>query len=219
MKLRPFFLALGALAASQACAGKPAGPPPGFEDVLLEGEVTHDALTAFARALQINPVIHGGPGLKITWPADGEKIPVEQGDIASFCWTFTSFSLGPRRSVPPALDARWAALPGPAPEARSHRWIGPLAELLGPVRAAHADEEPGYEGVVVWAVFSTPDDPALVRVLTSALDYAPAPAVWKKMAAATQPITLRLFTGVVEDGRSMAEGPYVGTEMSFTIVP
>lgn len=219
MRMRPLLVALAGLAASHACTEPSSAPPPGFEDVVLEGEVGVETLGAVARALEIKPVLPGGPGLKFTWPADGEVIPEEKGGTTSFCWVFTSSARGPRPGVSSAPDARWAALPGPVPAARSRGWSDPLAELLGPVRQAHAEPAPPYEGVVSYAVFSSQGDPALVRVLTSRLDYGPDPAAWKKMAAAVQPITLRVVTATVEAGYPIAGGPYAGAEMTFTIAP
>lgn len=163
-------LSLVALLPLHGCGGPPV-PPPGYEDVLLEGEATVETLIAFAAALDEGQPATGGLPVHISWPADGEKIHVDDGDVLSFCWV-------------------WA----------------PSAKV-------------SFEGVVFYLVFSTEDDPALVRVLTTDLDYAPSPEVWEKMVAAGKPIELRLLSAIVTGGRvEPGDGPFAGDEMTFAIV-
>lgn len=216
MKRRPFALALAALAVLHACAGEEPAPHPGFEDVLLQGGATTDSLAAFVHAMELQPPLPGGPELVFTWPANGEVIPEKRGDILTFCWELAPSARAPRPPRPGAAGMPWAALLEAAPAARSPGWTAPLAELLGPPRAAHAGPPP-YEGMLTYAVFSTSDDPALVRVLTGNYDYNPTASEFQKMAAATQPITLRLVTAFVKADEPVASGPFTGIEMTFTI--
>jgi hypothetical protein len=169
MWLRRSVLSFLALISLHGCG--PPVPPPGYEDVLLEGEASVETLIAFAAAFEERQVASGGLPLVITWPANGEKLHEEDGDVASFCWGY----------------------------AQSAKAV--------------------FEGNVFYAVFSTEDDPALVRVLTTTFDYRPSAEVWEKMFETGKPITMRLVSAIVTGGRvAPGDGPFVGDEITITIV-
>ena len=225
MRRRPLRLATSALTfaavfALHACAGDEPAPDthPGFEDVLLQGDVTGDTLSAFVRAMEISLPRPGGPELVFTWPVNNEKIKEAEVHFLTVCWALAPTAEAPR---PPPAAPRSPGLLDWEPGARSPSWAAPLAaplaDLLGP-RLAHA-EPSGYEGMVTFAVLSTSDDPALIRVLTSEFDYNPTSAELARMAAAPQPITVRLVTAFVTPGKLLARGPFLGPELTFSIVP
>lgn len=216
MKRQPFTLALAVLVALHACNAEEPQPHPGFEDVLLQGDVTGDSLAAFVHATRMRAPVPQSPKLVIIWPANGEKIPKAQRDLLTFCWVISTSARAPGFAPPASAGVRWAGLLDAAPAVHAPAWLAPFAELLGPARAAHA-EPTSYEGMVTYAVFSTADDPALIRVLTSELDYNPTVDVLEKMAAATQPITLRLTTAFVTPESDVADGPFLGPEMRFSL--
>jgi len=179
--------------------------PAGYDDVVYEGEVTDEALTSLVAALdQKAPTTSASQAATLDMPATGT---LSKATITTFAWHIgTTTRLEPRA---PEL------LPAPSRE----RWYGPLRDLIGPERAAHAHGTP-YTGTATWLVFSTASDPKLVRVLTSATTYTPTQAVWDKMAAAGGPITLDLVTAVFADNRVATDGgPFQGSKFEFTITP
>jgi hypothetical protein len=219
MRARSILLVPLASLAIYACGGSdadpplPAGPPPGYEDVLLEGLVTSEALQSLAQALaQGAPV--DGPSMKaiVDWPSNGEELPAYPA--SSFCWFFGEVA----RAGSPA-DARWAGVQPDAliPAKTPDSTASPLRELLGPPRRAFADGQP-YTGPATYLVFSTDAEPNLVRALTSRNAFIPSQEVWDTMAAAAAPITLTLATASFDQNRVTPYGAVVaGTKITFTI--
>ena len=219
MRARSILLVPLASLAIYACGGSdadpplPSGPPPGYEDVLLEGLVTGEALQSLAKALAVGPP-SGGPAPKavVDWPANGEKLPAYPP--SSFCWRFGELA----RAGSPA-DARWAGAQPDAltPEKTPDSTASPLWELLGPPRSAFADGQP-YTGPGTYVVFSTDAEPSLVRALTSRNAFIPSQEVWDTMVAVDAPITLTLATASFEQNLVTPYGAVVpGTSITFTI--
>ena len=182
--------------------------PGGYEDVLYEGEVTDEALISLVAAFdQGAPSNTPSQAATLDVPAADAMLP--KTPIPTFTWHIgTVTRLSPPRA--PALL--------PVDRAPS-RLVGPLLELLGPERAAHAHGTP-YTGTATWLVFSTDTDPKLARVLTSLTSYTPAQAVWDKMIAAGKPITVELVSALFIENRVAADGgPFQGSKTSFTITP
>lgn len=214
---RTLILAPLACAAIYACGGGETDPdntelPKGYEDVVLAGDVTDETLVGFVAALEEGtPTDDPAQAPAIVKPAQWDELPV--GTIATFSWTFgTSARLGPRTPA-----AEWAAL-APAPARDLAAFAAPLCELLSAPRLARAHGEP-YNGTATFVELTAKDGTRLLRVLTSDQKLTPAQAEWDAMAAAAQPITIKLTSAIFEENRVSADGgPFAGSTVEFTIV-
>jgi hypothetical protein len=192
--------------------------PAGYDDVILQGTVTDEALVALIGALDQGPpasMPSRAPALDS--PAAGAAIPKGSG---SFTWHFGEVASAPGGFDLPERSAWWSPLKAAPQAARPIRLLQkPLRELFGPVRSAYAHGDP-FNGSATFLVFSTDSDPRLLRVLTSATSYAPDAAAWDKLAAAGKPITLTLSVAEFENNRIIQEGgPFAGGAVTFTITP
>jgi hypothetical protein len=224
MRIRTLLFVPLASAAIYACscsAPEPSGPPPGYEDVKLEGLVTTASLTAFVGAFESGPpaeIPSRAPILE--WPSDGEKLP--RDPPASFCWRFGETTAAraklPREgSAWTSLDFGPLALITPAPSAPFAAIASPLRDLFGSPRPARAAEPP-YTGPATYLVFSTDTDPAFLRIFTSDIAYHPTQEVWEQMIAVRKPISLELVSVYVKSDRVLnGDGPAAGTSMQFSI--
>jgi hypothetical protein len=105
------------------------------------------------------------------------------------------------------------------PPRREGSFLGPLAELVGPIRSAEAHGTP-FSGTATWVVFSTAANSKLHRVFTSELSHTPLQAAWDTLMAAGAPITVTLVGAIFEDNRLAADGgPFEGSSTTFTIAP
>jgi hypothetical protein len=214
MRLRTLLLVPVASVAIYACSSsdpEPSGPPPGYEDVVLGGEVTDETLVAFVEALE-----QGAPrdvpsqAATLDWPEDGTQLPASTPP--SFCWHIGGAARRDRGAPPD----RWAGLepvapPPPAPAS------SPLRELLGPPRGALAHGAP-FTGVATFLVLSTDGDPALLRALTSEVAFVPSQEAWDKVAtAASGPITVHLVSAFFEGDRVTDGGPIEGSTSQITV--
>jgi hypothetical protein len=198
-------------------------PPAGYDDVILQGGMTDEALVALAGALdQAPPASMPARAPTLDSPADSAAIPRASG--TTFAWHFGMSASAPRGfdsgAVLPEKAAWWSPLL-PAPQAaRPIRLLQkPLRELFGPVRSAYAHGEP-FSGAATFLVFSTDSDPRVLRVLTSETSYAPDTAAWDKLAATGKPITLTLSAAEFENNRIIqGGGPFAGSSVTFTITP
>lgn len=223
---RAFLLAPLACAAIYACDGgetEPtmAGPPDGYEDVVLQGDVTDETLVGFVSSLEEGG-LQDDPSQapSMASPAAGAQLP--KGTVPEFSWT----SGGAARLAPYGAPVRWAGL-APAPADGIPRSLvrdlvafgAPLRELLAAPRAAHAHGAP-YSGTATFVELTAKDGATLLRVFTSAQKLTPSQAEWDAMAAAAQPITIELTSALFEENRVVADGgPFAGTVIDFTIVP
>jgi hypothetical protein len=215
MHIRTIALIPLASAAIYACSSAEEAPvtvPAGYEDVLLLGGVTDEALASFIQARNARlPADKPSQAATIDWPADGEKL--QRDPPVSFCWHFGETA---QIRSSPAVSDRWASLTPFAAE-RPAELASPLRELFGPPRPALAHGAP-FSGIATYLVFSTDTDPKLVRVLTSDIAYHPSPAVWEKMSATGKPITLKIVSGFVEENRvPVGEELVAGGTIQFTI--
>lgn len=218
LKLSTRFRWLGLLPvasfAIHACSGSDpdqGGAPSGYEDVLLEGEVTDETLEAFAEKLASSSLVEDElQAPVIDWPGQGDKLPKDTP--SSFCWRF-----GPAAHLDHAPgDHAWAAL-DPRPARTASTWARPLLDLLGPPRSALAHGEP-FNGIATYLVFSTASNPKLLRVLTSAEEFTPSKEAWGEMAAVGKPIKLSLVAAVFEENRVPQDGgPFAGIGITFTV--
>jgi hypothetical protein len=193
-------------------------PPSPYDDVVYEGEVTDEALTSLVSALeQGTPINEPSKAPTLDAPVAGE---VAKSPIPTFTWHIGAAS-SMRGS--PADPARAAFLQAPGlPRRPVHAevsWLGPLAELVGPIRSAEAHGTP-YTGTATWVVFSTAANQQLHRVFTSDLTHTPSEAAWNAMIAAQSTITVTLIGGIFESNRLAADGgPFAGSSLQFTIAP
>ncbi|HMY19518.1 MAG TPA: hypothetical protein PKA58_24505 [Polyangium sp.] len=182
---------------------------PELADVLFEGATTDEALIALDASIQQKAPV-----------ADPTQAPVLDMPTATMLPktpipTFTWHAGAAVRNEPWNIDAP-TLLRVPEPQSP---FRGGLAELFGPIKAAHAHGDP-LVGPATFLVFSTATNPKLTRVFTSLTSYTPTQAVWDKMIAANAEITLSLV-GAQFDANRIADGggPFQGTKFAFTITP
>jgi hypothetical protein len=184
----------------------------GYEDVIYQGTVTDEAMVALGSALdQKAPADVPSQAPTLDAPT-GMTVP--KTPIPTFTWHVGGMT---QRSPMEPAGPRLLEVPGTPRGEHGARWLAPLAELLGPVRAANAHGTP-FTGTATWLVFSTESNAKLTRVLTSDTKYTPDQAVWDKMVAAGKPITLTLVGAVFADNRVAQDGgPFKGSTLTFTI--
>jgi hypothetical protein len=213
-------------AALYACADDthPEDPPASeYEDVVYEGTVTDEALTPLVSGLEQGmPMDVPSKAPTLDAPAAGE---VAKSPIPAFTWHIGATASLHAVPIDDAAAARRTTFfpqsPGrerrPASEKGS--FLGPLAELFGPIRSAEAHGTP-FTGTATWVVFSTSANPKLHRVFTSELAHTPSQAAWDTMIAAQAPITITLVGAIFEDNRLATDGgPYKGSSTTVTIAP
>jgi len=148
---------------------------PALADVVFEGSATPDALE---QLLADAPVFDQTWYPKFRTPADGESISPDEP--YRFSWEVLS------------------AAGAPAPEgALPSRW---LRELVGPMRAAHAQELP-FDGVAYLLVISDPADRAVLRVFTTETSYTPDAAAWDLLQGQGTDLIGWLLMGRFVDGK------------------
>lgn len=213
---RTLLLAPLACPAIYACDGGTdpvtTGPPEGYEDVVLAGDVTDETLAGFVTALEEGPPLEDpAQGPVIAKPAQGEELP--NGTVPTFSWTFGSSA----RRAPATPAVMWASLRLAAARDLT-AFSAPLRELLSAPRSAHAHGTP-YNGVATFVELTAKDGTRLLRVLTSEQELTPSQSAWDAMAKAPQPVTIKLTSAVFEENRVAADGgPFAGTTTEFTIV-
>jgi hypothetical protein len=201
--------------ASAILYGCPQSSAPGDEyaDVIYGGGATDEAMVALGGALdQKDPIEDPARAPVLDTPAE-TSLPA--GTIVDFTW---HFGQGSSLRSPPLPDRGAPGGPvllriaGAAPAL-----LGPLAELVGPPRAARAHGDP-LNGTATLLVFSTKTHPELVRVFTDQTSFTPGQATWDALAAAGEEITLSLVAAVFDNNR-IADGgdPVQGTRFTFTI--
>jgi hypothetical protein len=74
------------------------------------------------------------------------------------------------------------------------------------------------QGQAFLLVFSTPQNPKVLRVFTSLLAYTPDDAHWQQLVSASQPLTLSITSATFENDQLTSDGgPHSGQTLSFTI--
>jgi hypothetical protein len=191
-----------------ACDGSET--PEEIADVVYEGGATDEALEAL-----LEGTVKDDPAeaAVFTWPADGEKLL--KSNPVSFC-----VRIGPAEgagaSVAPT-DVRLGAA------SDTPRWLGVLpATVAFPVFAlpqtALAHGTP-INGRAYLFVFSTVDDPALLRVFTTSPDYIPDDAALAKLHAVTDKIEVEVTNAIFEENRIPADaGPFKGVPITVQFV-
>jgi hypothetical protein len=198
----------GSTALLVACDGSET--PEEIADVVYEGGATDEALEALlGGTLKDDP----SEGAVFTWPADGEKLL--RSNPVSFC-----VRIGPAEgagaSVAPT-DVRLGAA------SDTPRWLGVLpATVAFPVFAlpqtALAHGTP-INGRAYFFVFSTADDPALLRVFTTSPDYIPDDAAVARLHAVSDKIKVEVTNAIFEENRIPADaGPFKGVPITVQFV-
>lgn len=163
------------------------------KDVLLQGSATAPALV---RMLAGDP-LRSPAGPQITDPPN-DTVALAS-DVITFKWK------------PGGATAR-SLLPAerPAPPA----W---LRDLLGPERAAAA-ATPAMTGHGYYLLFSTDDEPTLLRVFTTETSYTPDKAAWGTLVAAGMWTKLVIASAdFADDVMVPGSGPYIGDPIEFCI--
>ncbi|MEJ7734823.1 MAG: hypothetical protein WKG00_37245 [Polyangiaceae bacterium] len=196
----PLLVAAGLLCAACGSEGVPGATDtvrPEHRDVIFQGGATDDALAAL---LATDPTTAETAYPYFATPADGTEL----AEPLRFSW---------KLSEPEARRA-------PAPRTAAPPWrtaLGPLLELVGPVRSAHA-ATPRLDGRAFLAVFSTDSDDALLRVFTTELDYMPDAAAWSRLTSTPETITGWLLTGeFADDALVEGGGPFAGGWIQLTV--
>ena len=191
-------------------------PEDEYTDVVFGGAATDEALVSLGSALDAKgPVTDPARAPVLDTPA-GAVVPASP--IPEFSWHFgeAASRLRPLPGEPGPAWLRFAAAPSqPLPLAGS--WVSPLLALVGPPRAAHAHGDP-LNGTATFVVFSTKDDPKLLRVFTDQTSFTPGQDLWDKLVEAKAEITVSLVAADFDANR-IADGgdPVQGTKLSFTI--
>lgn len=190
-------------------------PEDEYADVIFGGGATDEALVALGSALDQKAPIEDPARAPVLDSPTASSLPKDT--IAEFAWHFGSAA---SRSVPVLKVPSPPEPPGPALlrlASAERSMFEPLAELLGPPRAALAHGDP-LNGTATWLVFATAKDPALVRVFTDQTTFLPGQETWDKLAAAGEEITLTLIAADFDNNR-IADGgdPVIGTSFKLTI--
>jgi hypothetical protein len=84
------------------------------------------------------------------------------------------------------------------------------------VRTAHAHGTP-IDGRAYFLVFRTEENPRLLRVFTTRLDYTPSAEAWAKLSGeGGGPITVEITGAIFEQNRIPQDGgPWLGETLSF----
>lgn len=182
---------------------------PALADVIYQGDASEKPLKALlAKAPKDDPE----KGAEIDYPPNDTLIPPTP--IPTFTWHPRGATAVRQRLelLPPAL----------APHAPRERtafagFVGPLRELLGPERAAHA-EEASMQGSGYFLVFSTDTEPKVLRVFTTKTSYTPDAKTWDRLASLQIWTTLTILTGAfTNDQLSPTGGPFTGPSVNFCI--
>jgi hypothetical protein len=178
-------------------------PPPGesdgkvdpkLADVVFEGDATDDALATLL-AVDSMPNVHIGP--RITHPPTNAVML--DSEVVTFEWEAdgsTALRLLPeeRRLIP--------------------TW---LTELLGPERAAQAAPVQ-TTGRGYYLLFSTDEDPRLLRVFTTKTTYKPDKKAWDILRSAGMWTKLTVTSAQFWDLAMLpGSGPYAGDPIEFCI--
>lgn len=204
-------LSFGAACGSSAPAqsGEEEPTDPALADVIYQGGASQKPLKALlAKTPQDNPL----KGAEIDYPPDQVEIPPTP--IPTFLWH-------PRgaTAVRERIELLPPALVPPAPRERTAfaGFVGPLRELLGPERAAHAAEAP-MEGSGYFLVFSTDTEPKVLRIFTSKTSYTPDAKTWDMLSSLGVWTTLTILTAsFTKDQLSPTGGPFTGPPVAFCI--
>lgn len=188
-----------------------------YADVIYGGAATDEAMVSLGSSLDQKPPIEDPARAPVLDTPAATSLPADT--IVDFTWHF-----GQAASLRAPLP--WAPA-APAPEgptllrlaSEARALVGPLADLVGPPRAAHAHGDP-LTGTATFLVFSTKSDPKLVRVFTDQTSFTPGQETWDTLAAAGEEITLSLIAADFDANR-IADGgdPVQGTKFTFTLTP
>lgn len=178
-----------ATAAAAAGCGDDGAPVANLDDVIFEGAASDEAWVAVAEAATSPDPSGAG------WVFAPTSF-LRSGTTPTFTWTPPAPGVhGPRRtpSRTPAFD-----------EQPLDYFARGLSEFVHPVAHAHL---PPVTGDVYRLIFTVPDQPTPLRVLTTDHSYSPGGTAFAKLASATGPISLELVHAYLMQGRVM-EGPY-----------
>lgn len=193
---------------------------PKLADVILEGSASARALEAL---VAVPPKDDPAKGVEIDSPADlAELVP---SPITTFKWHQRGATAAGKRSAPGRLAFMTLAAGAPQDQPLWSWWssppaltelTGPLRELLGPERAAHAAA--AMDGAGYFLVFSTDTTPDVLRVFTTKTSYTPDAKAWDKLYAVNTWTTLSIVSAAfTTDSLSPNAGPFQGASIKFCI--
>jgi hypothetical protein len=92
-----------------------------------------------------------------------------------------------------------------------------LANLFGPVRAAHAHGTP-FSGLAYFLEVNDADGNHGLRVFTDEGNYMPESEAWSALAGLSQPLRLTIISAIFEENEVPAgNGPYLGGSIEFRV--
>lgn len=192
-------------------------PEDDLGDVVFGGAATDEALVSLGSALDAKDPVTDPARAPVLDTPTGPVVPASP--IPEFSWHFgeAASRLRPLPGEPGPASLRFAAAPSQVRRPLPGSWVSPLLDLVGPPRAAHAHGDP-LNGTATFVVFSTKDDPKLLRVFTDQTSFTPGQDLWDKLVEAKAEITVSLVAADFESNR-IADGgePVQGTKLSFTI--
>lgn len=185
-----------------------------LDGVIYEGTANDEALEEL---LELTVIDSPPDAAEFTWPSNGEELPAVPAP--ELCWR-----QGPAEEArldPPAEDhgpegpSLWR-VERSASDRSAPRRVGWFDRWFG-VNTAYAHGAP-LTGKGFLVVFSTAEDPELIRVFTTLHDYTPSPVNMQKLIDAKGPIQAVVTTAIFADGVIMKTGgPFKGIPVTFTI--
>ena len=192
----------GTSTTSSASTG--AGGAAARDVVVYDGDANDEALAALV-AVQgpVNPTTYA----IFDTPAEGSVLPASS--VLTFTWHMNTAPKDDAGTDGGAFLLRPKPLQRPA-------LLGPLLDLFGPERAAHAHGS--LSGLGYLLLFSSKADSDLLRVFTSKTSYTPGPGAMEIFKGVKGPIQVWILTGVFDNNALTPDGgPFRGPWSSFEI--
>jgi hypothetical protein len=198
-RTRPLLAGALAIAVIHGGACGKSAPPldPKLADVVFQGGADGVALD---QLLAATPKMDAARAPVIDSPPNDTLVPA--ATAPTFKW-----------HLPGATAARAPALL-PAARPASPSW---LRELVGPERAARADEL-AMNGNGYLVLFSTSETPRLLRVFTTGTSYTPDAKAWKTLVSAGTWTNVVVVAGAFADDQLVADGgPVESASIAFCV--
>lgn len=208
-------------------SGEEENEHPELADVIYQGEVTDEALVDL---LAKKATDNNARSPSVDSPTDSGTLPA--ATTPNFSWHIGGGGGGTGggggggagggdggAAIQTTPSFRFAQFAKPTRTTSASSALTPLAELLGPVRAASAHGAP-FNATGYWLVFATDANPKLLRVFTDKASYQPDANAWKKLQEAGKPITLTIVAGWFDNNTISTDGgPFAGKPVTFTVTP
>lgn len=203
----------------QSTGGSGGGETNELADVIYEGSANDHGLEALLAA---TPLTNPPKVAVFDSPKEGTELPASP--IPTLTWHLEASSAsgndGGARAPTAPSGVRWALgdlLNGWRAPRVARSGLGPLLDLVGPVRAAAAHGPP-LNGTAYLLVFSDGADKTLLRVFTTDTKYTPDDAAWAKLKGTESIVQAWILTGIFDSNQVASDGgPFRGPWIAFTI--